>query len=98
MVPKFARDLVSLCREFTREEILGPPSSGAQGLKENRRHREGAEKFYRDLASQVRVGMEASGHARRFERLLRELQFELWMEDRGGTYLGRPHHLKGCPV
>src|SRR5579862_593069 len=47
-------------------------------------HREGAEKFYRALAvagQQVRVGMEASGHARWFERLLAELQFELWMGD-----------------
>jgi transposase len=47
-------------------------------------HREGAEKFYRDLAARgmkVRVGMEASGHARWFERLLAELHFELWMGD-----------------
>src|SRR5712671_5945623 len=47
-------------------------------------HREEAEKFYRDLAAQgmqVRVGMEASGHARWFERLLSELQFELWIGD-----------------
>ena len=47
-------------------------------------HREEAEKFYRDLATQgikVRVGMEASGHARWFERLLSELQFELWIGD-----------------
>src|SRR3979411_291185 len=29
----------------------------------------------------VRVGMEASGHARWFERLLAELQFELWVGD-----------------
>ena len=38
-------------------------------------HREEAEKFYRELAVQgmkVRVGMEASGHARWFERLLAE--------------------------
>jgi hypothetical protein len=36
-------------------------------------HREDAEKFYRGLASagqKVRVGMEASGHARWFERLV----------------------------
>ena len=50
-------------------------------LQERRlQHREEAEKFYRDLAAQgmkVRVGMEASGHARWFERLLSELQFEL---------------------
>jgi transposase len=47
-------------------------------------HSEGAEKFYRDLAAQgkkVRVGMEASGHARWFERLLGELNMELWIGD-----------------
>jgi transposase len=47
-------------------------------------HREEAEKFYRDLAAKgikVRVGMEASGHARWFERLLAGLNVELWMGD-----------------
>ena len=47
-------------------------------------HREEAESFYRELAArgvQVRVGMEASGHARWFERLLGELQIELWIGD-----------------
>lgn len=47
-------------------------------------HREEAGKFYRDLAAQgmqVRVGMEASGQARWFERLLSELHFELWIGD-----------------
>jgi transposase len=47
-------------------------------------HREEAERFYRDLTSQgasVRVGMEASGHARWFEQLLAELNFELWIGD-----------------
>src|SRR5881409_255869 len=45
-------------------------------------HREEAETFYRALAGQkVRVGMEASGHARWLERLLAELQFELWIGD-----------------
>ena len=47
-------------------------------------HREEAEKFYRDLAGQGRkgrVGMEASGHARWFERLVAELNLELWMGD-----------------
>jgi len=48
------------------------------------KHREEAENFYRDLRAQgvsVRAGMEASGHARWFERLLGELQFELWIGD-----------------
>jgi transposase len=43
-----------------------------------------AEKFYRDLKLRgvpVRVGMEATGHARWFERLLAELGFELWIGD-----------------
>ena len=47
-------------------------------------HREEAERFYRDLAGQGmkgRVGMEASGHARWFERLLAELKVELWRGD-----------------
>ena len=46
-------------------------------------HREGeADRFYRDLqqrAIRVRVGMEATGYSRWFERLLAELGFELWM-------------------
>src|SRR3989442_15580710 len=47
-------------------------------------HGEEAEQFYRQLkvsGKQVRIGMEASGHARWFERLLSELQFELWIGD-----------------
>ncbi len=48
-------------------------------------HSEGqAEKFYRDLRQRgicVRVGMEATGYARWFERLLAELGFELWVGD-----------------
>jgi len=52
-------------------------------LEEHRlQHREEAEKFYRELTThgvKVRVGMEASGQARWFERLLAELNFELWI-------------------
>ena len=45
-------------------------------------HREEAEEFYGTLQGRkVRVGMEASGHARWFERLLNGLQFELWIGD-----------------
>ena len=54
-------------------------------LQERRlEHPEEAEKFYRELAAQgnkVRVGMEASGHARWFERLLAELNVKLWIGD-----------------
>jgi transposase len=62
-------------------------------LQERRlEHREEAEKFYRDLGAQgvkVRVGMEASGHARWFERLLAELQFELWIGDAAAIHAKR---------
>jgi transposase len=56
------------------------------GELEERRlaHREEAERFYRELKEKnlsVRVGMEASGHSRWFERLLSQLQFELWIGD-----------------
>src|SRR5580658_7291269 len=47
-------------------------------------HREEAEMFYRALVAagqKIRVGMEASGHGRWFERLLSELQIELWIGD-----------------
>src|ERR1700751_5894983 len=47
-------------------------------------HREEAEKFSRARAArgrEVRVGREASGHARWLERLLAELNFELWIGD-----------------
>src|SRR5580692_8571691 len=43
-----------------------------------------AERFYRDLQQRgvsVRVGMEATGYSRWFERLLAELGIEMWMGD-----------------
>jgi transposase len=43
-----------------------------------------AERFYRDLQQRgirVRVGMEATGYSRWFERLLAELGIEIWMGD-----------------
>jgi transposase len=57
-------------------------------------HSEGqAEKFYRDLNQRgmcVRVGMEATGYSRWFERLLAELGFELW--------IGHPAEIKAKRV
>jgi len=48
-------------------------------------HNDGeAEKFYRDLKQRgigVRIGMEATGYSRWFERLLAELGFEAWIGD-----------------
>ncbi len=47
-------------------------------------HRAEAEHFYRELKQQgvrVRVGIEATGQSRWFERLLAELGFEVWIGD-----------------
>ena len=69
-------------------------------LQERRlQHREEAEKFYRDLAVQgikVRVGMEASGQARWFERLLAELNIELWIGD--ATEIARKRNASRRPI
>jgi hypothetical protein len=66
-------------------------------------HREEAEQFYRTLKERrVRVGMEASGHGRWFERLLNELQFELWIGDAAEIRTKRVRRQKdrspGCAV
>jgi transposase len=47
-------------------------------------HRVEAEQFYRELQqreTQVRVGIEATGQSRWFERMLAELNIELWIGD-----------------
>jgi transposase len=51
-----------------------------------------AEQFYRGLQQRgvrVRVGMEATGYSRWFERLLAELGFELWIGDPAGIKVKR---------
>ena len=58
-------------------------------------HREQAEQFYRSLQGEkVRVGREASGHARWFERLLAELGFELWVGDPAKIRAAEPRQQK----
>lgn len=55
--------------------------SGEYGERELK-HPEEAQTFYRELKGrQVRVGMEATGHAGWFEAMLAELKFELWLGD-----------------
>src|SRR5580698_7269884 len=58
--------------------------TGACGEQELNHSDGQAEKFYRDLKQRgicVRVGLEATGYSRWFERLLAELGFELWIGD-----------------
>jgi len=58
-------------------------------------HVEQAEQFYRSLRGQaVRVGMEASGHARWFERLLAELGMELWIGNPAAIRAAEPRKQK----
>jgi transposase len=64
------------------QQIAFVDTETGEGDERRLSHREGAEQFYRTLKTRkVRIGMEASGHARWFERLLRDLQFELWIGD-----------------
>ncbi|HEY3618855.1 MAG TPA: transposase, partial [Candidatus Sulfotelmatobacter sp.] len=66
------------------QQIAAVDTDSGEFQEKRLAHREEAEKFYRDLGAQgmkVRVGMESSGHARWFERLVAELQFDLWIGD-----------------
>jgi transposase len=66
------------------QQIVFVDTNSGEFQEQRLQHREEAEKFYRELAVQgvqVRVGMEASGQARWFERLLAELNVELWIGD-----------------
>src|SRR5579862_898829 len=68
--------------EFQQIALLNTTTGEAE--EKRLAHPGEAEEFYRALASAketVRIGMEASGHARWFERLVAELQFELWTGD-----------------
>src|SRR6202162_26900 len=64
------------------QQIASVDTDSGEFQEKRLAHRKDAETFYRALAGQkVRVGMEASGHARWFERMLAELQLELWIGD-----------------
>jgi transposase len=68
--------------EFQQIALLNTTTGEAE--EKRLAHPDEAEKFYRALASEnetLRIGMEGSGHARWFERLMAELQLELWIGD-----------------
>jgi len=53
-----------------------------EGSERRLAHRKEAENFYHNLKGRsVRRGMEATGHARWFERWVAELHYELWIGD-----------------
>ena len=66
------------------QEIASVNTDTGEYQEKRLAHPKEAEEFYRSLASMgqaVRVGMEASGQAQWFERLLEELRLELWRGD-----------------
>ncbi len=64
------------------QQIAYVNTEGGESGNQRLEHRAEAEQFYRGLQGQtVRVAMEAGGHARWFERLLTELNQELWIGD-----------------
>ena len=65
---------------------FGDTETGECGERRLKHSDQEAKKFYRELAQRgvsVRVGMEATGYSRWFERLLTELGIELWIGDAG---------------
>ena len=65
------------------QQIAWVDSETGECSEQRLAHSDGeAEKYYRGLnGRRVRVGIEATGHARWFERLLAELKYELWVGD-----------------
>jgi transposase len=71
------------CDLHTRYQQIAMLDEETGELSERRlEHANGeAKEFYTQLAGPVRVGIEATGHTRWFERLLGELGHELWVGD-----------------
>ena len=77
------------------QQIAWVNTEGGECGERRLEHMEQAEQFYRSLAGQaVRVGMEASGHARWFERLLAELGYELWIGNPAAIRAAEPRKQK----
>jgi hypothetical protein len=71
------------CDFHTRYQQIAMMDEATGELIERRLNHESGEAhaFYRDLRGPVRVGIEATGPIRWFERLLAELGHELWIGD-----------------
>jgi hypothetical protein len=68
---------------YTRYQQIAMLEQETGELIERRLEHESGEArgFYPELAGPVRVGIEATGHTRWFERMLAELGHELWIGD-----------------
>src|SRR5260370_28515425 len=71
------------CDLHTRYQQVAMLDAETGELVERRLEHENGEAraFYAALSSPVRVGIEATGHTRWFERMLAELGHELWIGD-----------------
>jgi transposase len=71
------------CDLQTRYQQIAMLDKETGELVERRLEHESGEAraFYAALPGPVRVGIEATGHTRWFERMLRELGHELWIGD-----------------
>jgi transposase len=71
------------CDLHTRYQQIAMLDKETGELIERRLEHESGEarEFYSGLAAPVRVGIEATGHTRWFERMLGELGHELWIGD-----------------
>ena len=77
------------------QQIAFVNTEGGECGNQPLQHKQEAEQFYRSLCGQaVRVGMEASGQARWFERLLGELGHELWIGDPAQIRAAEPRKQK----
>lgn len=77
------------------QQIAWVNTEGGECGQRRLEHMGEAEQFYRSLAGQaVRVGIEASGHARWFERLLAELGYELWIGNPAAIRAAAPRKQK----
>jgi hypothetical protein len=74
------------CDLHTRYQQVAMLDQETGELIERRLEHESGEAraFYAGLSSPVRVGIEATGHTRWFERMLAELGQELWIGDAAG--------------
>ena len=77
------------------QQIAMVNTEGGEYAQRRLQHVAEAEQFYRSLGGQaVRVGMEASGHGRWFERLLAELGQELWIGNPAAIRAAAPRKQK----
>jgi transposase len=77
------------------QQIAFVNTEGGECGQRRLEHVEQAEQFYRSLAGQsVRVGVEASGQGRWFERLLAELGHELWIGNPAAIRAAEPRKQK----